>query len=649
MAMSRAIRVPVPKTRDPFINTPLIPAGTDDAGHERFWISTWNHLVGCLGVLISETGAARLYHFAEPREPGFYSAVAEDNDTLWLCGGLSHVVRLDLRSGKYEAFDTGAPDALVFQGMILDRATGKLFAAAFPGEKTTAFSFDYRRRRPVKVHTVACPEKYARFSFPNGDGTWSMVLHIPGEAFLRWDPRRERVSASTFAPEMDAENCGHGTTYSLVDDGAGRWYVPRRGWFDPETQRFAADGPRPQQEMTWFARRGALAWGANAENGSTRVGLWDMRSGKVRELCTVADTILHGINLTADGKLVAVTIYGVFLRFDGHTGALEVSRRLDADSYGAVDCLCRIDRDRLLGTPFITQRFWVANLRSGRGEDCGRAAPGGGEVLQTWNLNGRIYMAAYGGGELVEFDPDRPARFPENPRVVADPPGAMRPVAAADDGRRLFYSSSAEYGKLGSVVARYDTLTGETSHKADPLPRQQINSLGYDAEHKLLVAGSTMHADCRSAVPATNQCFFAALDPESLAVVKKAAAPPGTLTACVIGALGPGKWLCSCSGMPEHTPWFILDLDKFRLPRVRDMKSLAPGLRCILRPGRPGFFVVQKGRNIELWDWRGAEPRRVLVLARNFRGYRLEADRDSVYLLYPRHITVLDGCLDAQV
>ena len=43
---------PVPATRDPFVNTPLIPAGFDPkTGEERFWISTWNDNTGCLGAL----------------------------------------------------------------------------------------------------------------------------------------------------------------------------------------------------------------------------------------------------------------------------------------------------------------------------------------------------------------------------------------------------------------------------------------------------------------------------------------------------------------------------------------------------------------------------------------------------------------------
>src|SRR4051812_45666483 len=108
----RVLSVPIPKTRDPFVNTNLISLGPDQDGQERFWISTWNSNVGPLAVMVTETGAARVYRFparGDGTRGGYYSAALEDPDTLWLCGSLSRVVRLTLSTGKYEEFPTGAP------------------------------------------------------------------------------------------------------------------------------------------------------------------------------------------------------------------------------------------------------------------------------------------------------------------------------------------------------------------------------------------------------------------------------------------------------------------------------------------------------------------------------------------------------------
>src|SRR5689334_5815342 len=95
----RVIPATVPRTRDPFVNTPLLSLGRDSSGLDRFWISTYNGVIGCLGVMVNESGEYRLYPFPMPHAL-FYGAALENDNTLWLCGTLTTVVRLDLRSGR---------------------------------------------------------------------------------------------------------------------------------------------------------------------------------------------------------------------------------------------------------------------------------------------------------------------------------------------------------------------------------------------------------------------------------------------------------------------------------------------------------------------------------------------------------------------
>ena len=628
-------RVAIPKTRDPFVNTPLLPVKRDAEGVRWCWISSYNGISGCFGVLVSEFGDYRLYRFP-PRQPGFYSMTVEDDDTLWLCGVLDRVVRLTLSTGAFEEYPTGAPNALVFQGMAYDRATGKLFAAAFPYTTATAFSFDTRTRTGVKVYEDICPERYMRNSFPNGDGTYSIALEIPGKSLLRWDPQAE-----TLAPTGVAACCKQ-----YIADADGRYYLSSQGWYDPRTNAIDPAGPRPEREMAWLTRIGQSVYGATSDGTLATVNRWDLATGQVTACASIPDVHAEVLHVTPEGKILAVNTYGVFYRFDAGTGALELCKPLPTDAVGVVDCVRRIDRDRLLGTPFITQRFWEINLRTGEGYDCGRAAPGAGEVLKTWKMHGTVYLAAYGGGELVAYDPTQHAHFPENPHVVADPPGGMRPVAAADDGNNLYYSCSAEYGHLGSVLTRYDTRTGLARYAANPLADQQIISLQYDRPRDMLLCGTSLHADCQSCPPTAACCYFAQLAADTLAVTQSFPAPAGFVRCDILGALGANRWLCiyqpgeSWNAIHPGSTWFVLDAAAFAPPEPGDIHALPKKMLRIVPTSKPGKFVVRIGRRIELWDLRRWQREEILVS--RFDGYNFAVQDHALYLFRPKEVVVID-------
>jgi len=639
------IHVPIPKSRDPFVNAPLLSLGRGRRGVERFWTSSWNANVGTTGVVVGEEGTHRIIRFGR-RFPGFYSAAQESRRVLWLCSSIGSVVRLDLVTGKHRWYETGAPYALVFQGMPFDRRTGKLFAAAYPGRETAAFSFDTRRRKPAKVYRDVCPDHYMRVSFPNGDGTWSIVLVCPGVSIVRWDPARETVETTRLADETDLHGPA-GLLMRLIADETGRVYFPGFGWYNPRTRRFLKTGPRPEREARWFARRGGIAYGASGAGEDVRVVAWDMNSGGVADLCAIPDAQGLGVNVTASGKIVSVNTYGVFHRFDARTGTLEMTRTLPADAVGRVDCVCRIDDDRLLGTPFITQRFWEANVRTGAGYDCGRAAPGSGEVLLTWKIGRKVYMAAYTGGELVEYDPAEHPHFPENPHGVARPPHGMRPVAAADDGRNIFYATSAHYGHCGSTLTRYDTHTGEAVHATNPLSDLQIRSLCHDRKTDTLLVGSTIHADCASCPPKAKTCAVARIRASDLKVMKRKRMPAGIDHVRVVGPLGRGRWLCTAGAnawSDDGNRAFALDGETLAAPPQRDWRDLPDKTHRIVFADRVGKFVLltRDGR-VELWDMRKFICLR--RLARYGDIHKLSVQADSLYLLRRKSVTILEDAL----
>ena len=648
----RTRRADIPACRDPFINALLMPVHHETGGPQRFWISTWNSIDGCTGALIDETGAFQLYHFRDPLRGGFYSVASEDLNTLWLWGNLTEVVRLSLDTGRYECFPTGGPNGLVFHGMAFDTPSGKLLAAAntYAGAGPTAVCFDTRRRETVRIHEHVALDSYLHGHFPHGDGTYTVITEIPGTSLLHWDPQTDDIQVERLRESVDLhDEMQSGSLYRLVQDEAGRAYFPHRGWYDPLRRRFVKGGPRPEREMTWFARHGDAIVGAVYADGDTSIGLWDRSTGKVREVARCRDGGIQNVALTETGKLLFVSTYGEFTRRDLYTGRLELSRLLPATAVQHTDCLRMIDRDRLLGTPFITQRFWEVNLKTRRGYDCGRAAPGGGEILQTWRMGGKILMAEYAGGRLVEYDPQVHPHFPENPRVVANPPQSNRPIAAADDGRCLYYACSAPYGRLGSTVTRYDTETGQSLTAVNPIPDQRIMSLAYDHSLKRLLAASHFDADCASCPPAGDKCYLATLSPEDLSVLARMEAPPGTGSVAILGATAPGRWLCRLAGSFEAAGVAADDIlleisaDPLEAASLDSARPVPPGWGAMLGTKTPGRFVAQVGKRIELWDL--AQHELLQIMSRRAAGRRLLADDDTLFLLGDRDVLVLQDVL----
>lgn len=589
----------MPRTREPFINTPLISLGVWADGVERFWSSSWNSVGGSTGVLLDAEGGCREYRLSV-RSGGYYSVAQESERVLWLCGNLSFVLRLDLDTGKVEVFDTGVTPVMIFYGMVFDPATRKLLASGFPAstQKVTAFSFDVDRRRVVAVHEGFALHHASRDCFANGDGTWSIVMHLPGESIVRWDPVAETLTERVLVDEKDT--LAEGGSLRVARDAAGRVYFPSSGWYNPRTRRFQRAAQPPQRAGTWFGRAGAEIIG---EVGDGRVGGWNLKTGDVRVICSAEDSTPHSFAVGADGRqLFSLNVYGFFKRFDLATGALELSRDLNIRGVCHTDCVCPAGKDHLIGTPFITQRFWLADLRTGKGEDCGRAAPGRGEILRTWEVGGKVYMAAYTGAELMCLDPSRPIRFPENPRVVCKPPRAVRPVASERKGDILYYSCTRPYAQVGSVLTRFDTRTGQATFAGDPLPDRQIRSIFYDRPTQGLVVGSAIHADQLSRPAVAEGAMFAHLDEQTLAV-RSTCCEDGFSVGHVVGPLRRGEYLAAVFRDDNSFHWKLLRLKDFSLVNwVAPDPGLAP-VRLIYT-GFEGRFLRCSAGILELLDLR---------------------------------------------
>jgi len=646
---------PAPKTRDPIVNTVLVGLGVKNR-LESYWISTYNRNLGAIGLRLDEWGECRTYMFPWQHE-GFYSAVHVGRGIMWLCGRLDRVVRLDLHSGAWESYDTGVPKARVFEGMIYDAATQKIFALSQPFHSSreispsVGVSFDIRRRQTACLHEIEIAESCSRVSFANGDGSYTMGVQIPGESLVRWNPHNETVTARTLSTTPVLNQEGHEKlTCRLIGDEAGRWYWPGYGWYDPRTEQFSDAGPRPEREMTWFAKRDNLILGAQVEGSDLSVHGWNPDNGKVEYLLKIPDCDVFNLNTTQSGSLLAVNAFGVFYRFNLESGALEASRLLPTENHGDSLTVCRIGDD-LFGCPYVSSRFWRLNLQSGEGTDCGRGHTAWGQISLMERVGDKAYFAAYGSGELLEFDPARTLCYPENPRCVADPPDGMRPTASTNDGRYLFYACSADYGRLGCALTRYDTVTGRATYVHNPLGDQQIVSLVFDASNNELICGTTFHGDSMSVQPTSNRCLVARLDAKTLRVKQKTSAPAGWTMARVQGPLDVSRWLVTghdhISGPP--TCWMSLERDGFQSFARSTPNGFPAGWHggCGYA-GRPGQFILNIEDRLELWDMIRQCALATLFQPfdpRHIDGYLWSLQDDALVILRAREVLLVENCL----
>lgn len=631
--------IKIPGTRAPFINAQVVPAGIDrETGEERFWTSTWDSNTGSIGALVTVSGKSKIFRFeGEKKKDGFYGASYGGNDKMYLSCFIDEVFVLDLNTGDMESFKIDLPHSLSVSGMVYDPNTKKVFSSAYCAHDFTRKGFSFSPLGGITnalYKDIPLRNLQLRYSIKNNDHTYSFINMIPNVEILLWDPVEEKVEV--VSPNFEIANEHYYFKVIRRDDGA--IYLPFVGWFDPLLKKMV-DGPRAKHEACWFSLENDVAYGVQpAFNGNCILYEWDLTGGEIKSIADIPDAATYSFEKTSRGKIVCINVYGFFYRIDPENSTIEFSKKLDTNQVAALDCVYRIDENRLLCTPFISQRFLEIELDTQKGHDLGRATGGYGEVLKVDRLKDKIYMASYTQGQLVEYDPNCRACFPENPRVVVHPPyKAMRPVAMCNDGENLYYSCSLKYGHLGSLLVKFCPEGGETLFFDDPLPNQMIRSIIHDKGQGVLIAGTTYHADCRSCVPVEDKCLLAKLDEKSLVPLNTAYSPKGYEIADVCGPLNPHSYLCCLTGETGEKLWVDLDVINFTYGEF----NMPDKNVSAYYTGKPGVFVlIDREGNIGLWNLSQDLLIRTIDKAMGYYGCHLQDNR--LYLVYRNEIHAYD-------
>ncbi|MBT4822426.1 MAG: hypothetical protein HN742_22685 [Lentisphaerae bacterium] len=590
-----------PATPDPFVNAQMTSIGPDDDGRERFFISCLSGEAGATSFLTTEDGQFTTFPWRD--FTCVYGVTAQSADCLWLAGYRTDAparrraldfVRLSLSSGQWQTYPVAA-GRWITPGMALDHATGKLFC----GTQTALVCFDTRTRKTVRVYEEAekPPDNFHHDHWRMPDGSYGFIFETPGLSFLRWDPKGEQVQWQRLTADNHHPAIGLMRWLKYVEQG--RLYLPYFGWLDGITGEITPHDHPPNQEACWLGRRGRKVIGVQSDsiNACAKIITWDLDDGSTTPLLTMPDTRHSGCALTGGGKLVSVDLYGTFRRHDLATGALELTRHFRTENEHRCNAILPVGKDRVVGTPFIAMNFWDYDTREGKGSHAGRVAGSLGQCDYAVEVGGKIYFAIYGGGQLTEYDPSRPAGFPRNPHLVAQNSQGQHGAGITTDGRVVWAAFRPKYGTLDGAMIRFDTLTGEAGYRNAALRAQHIVSPVFDPATGCLVAGTSYLSDCSTAKPVHDRAFAVVLDPCTMDVIRSAECPPGAHTLVNHGPIDAHRWL-----MQGGDQLLVFDTQAASLSPHAQRSTVPDGTVRLAYSGMLGRFVIQVGERLQTWD-----------------------------------------------
>jgi outer membrane protein assembly factor BamB len=121
-----------------------------------------------------------------------------------------------------------------------------------------------------------------------------------------------------------------------------------------------------------------------------------------------------------------------------------------------------------------------------------RKLPGTAQVEAMHIHEGKLYIGRYPNAGVLEYDLEKPWHFGRNPRVVAQlsSHNQDRPFGFASVGKQLAIGTVPRSGRLGGVLAFFDTADDSVEVREEVVPRQSIISLAH--REGLLYGGTSV-------------------------------------------------------------------------------------------------------------------------------------------------------------
>lgn len=201
---------------------------------------------------------------------------------------------------------------------------------------------------------------------------------------------------------------------------------------------------------------------------------------------------------TASGSIMGVQGQEIFVYKDGKLTFTPIPGEAPSTAIMTIATV----GDRLWGSSENGQTLFTYDPKTGEYSHTGCVANEGGEVYGLVPLNGKLFLAAYVGGDHIVYDPAEPwdQHNNVNPKTLRSvAPQMVRPhaksVLGPDGG--IWTGWYANYGSFGGGISRVDPESYEVKSWFNLIPEQAIEHLvaGKDALYVVTSGSASGMAD----------------------------------------------------------------------------------------------------------------------------------------------------------
>jgi hypothetical protein len=440
-------------------------------GREMFALTNMNEVSGAELILIDiDKDTAEVYR--APAGAGSWN-VREVSDDRLVIGTFYDGTFLifDLKTKRFAHHVRFAREEYLWNTAM--GGDGRVYTGTYPGGRLGALD--------LKTYTVedcgapAAPNLYLRYVSPTHDGRVLCSFSTEKPVEKLYDPKTKTWS--------DVPESIKGVSMAGVWEG--RFVAGNRVFEGPNFTPVAPPFPTPPKEKgdwyvdvaltndRWLAlHQGNAVYGWKKGDATlTKLAELDLRGGRY-------------MAITDDGRLLGIRGQDYFVLRPGDT-TLNL-RPIPKESGPRNLLFMRVDeRGRIWGGSTFGQTLCYLDPRTKKAVNTRTICDAGGEVFDVAFRDGRVYAAAYAGGDIVEYAPDKPwdQWKNRNPRPLATvAPGYIRPVGGIQFGPdgKLYSGWMARYGTYGGAVAITDPASGKTELIENPVGEQTVSGLAAD-------------------------------------------------------------------------------------------------------------------------------------------------------------------------